>query len=79
MTTETFGLMSCPSGRVPESKLSHNPKAQYGFMLKPSRHRGKNRKNQERRSKLVDEMFSIILVISVFQALTKAGVFDLRS
>ena len=39
---ETFGLTSCPSGLVSESELSHNPKAQYGFILKLSRHRGKN-------------------------------------
>ena len=39
---ETFGLTSCPSGLVPKSKLLHSPKAQYGFMLKLSHHRGKN-------------------------------------
>ena len=44
---ETFGLTSCPSGLVPKSKLLHSPKAQYGFMLKLSHHRGKNSKNQE--------------------------------
>ena len=46
MTAETFGLTSCPSGLVPKSMLLHNPKAQYSFMLKLSRHRGKNSKNR---------------------------------
>ena len=49
MTTETFGPMSCASGRVHKSELLHCPEAQYGFILKPSRHRGKNRKNQEQK------------------------------
>ena len=74
MTAESDALSYWLVTIVPESKLSHMATTHYGFVPKPSRHRGKNRKNQERRSKLVDEMFSIILVISVFQALTKAGV-----
>ena len=37
-----FGPTSCPSGLMPESKLSHNPEAQYGFVPKHSHHGGKN-------------------------------------
>ena len=29
---ELFELSSCTSGLVPESKLSHKPQAQYGFV-----------------------------------------------
>ena len=35
-------LTSCPSGIVPESKLSHKPQAHDGFILKLSHHVGKN-------------------------------------
>ena len=49
MTTETFGPMSCASGRVHKSELLHCPEAQYGFILKPSRHRGKNSENREQK------------------------------
>ena len=37
-----FGPTSCSSGLVPESKLSHSPEAQYGFVPKHSHHSGKN-------------------------------------
>ena len=42
MKSVAFGLTSCSSGLVPESKLSHKPEAQYGFVPKHSHHGGKN-------------------------------------
>ena len=40
-----FELPSYTSGLVPESKLSHKPQAQYGFVPKLRHHSGKNYKN----------------------------------
>ena len=42
MKSVAFGLTSCSSGLVPESKLSHKPEAQYGFVPKHILHGGKN-------------------------------------
>ena len=42
MMAVACGLTSCSSGLVPESKLSHSPEAQSGFVPKLSRHGGKN-------------------------------------
>ena len=39
---ELIELSSCTFGLVPESKLSHKPQVQYGFVPKLSRHCGKN-------------------------------------
>ena len=39
---ELYELSSCTSGIVPESKLSHKPQAQYGFVPKLSHPSGKN-------------------------------------
>ena len=44
---ETFGLTSCPSGLVPESKLSHNLEFHPGLVPRLSHHRGKNSENRE--------------------------------
>ena len=41
MMAEDYVLTSCTSVLVPESKLSHRPKVQYGFVPKLSHHRGK--------------------------------------
>ena len=41
MMAEAFGSTSCSFGLVPESKLSHRPKAQYGFVPKLNHHGGK--------------------------------------
>ena len=40
MMSEAFGPTCCSFGLVSESKLSHCPKAQYGFVPKLSHHAG---------------------------------------
>ena len=42
---ELIELLSCTFGLVPESKFSHKPQAQYGFVPKLSHHSGKNNNN----------------------------------
>ena len=42
MTAEAYGLSCLPSGLVPESTLSHRPKAHHCLVPKLSRHGGKN-------------------------------------
>jgi hypothetical protein len=42
MMAVAFGPTCCFSGLVPESKLSHSPEVQYGFVPKLSPHGGKN-------------------------------------
>ena len=41
MMSEAYGPTCCSFGLVPESKLSHHPKDQYGFVPKLSHHGGK--------------------------------------
>ena len=41
MMAEAYGPTSCTSALVPESKLSHRPEVQYGFVPKLSHHGGK--------------------------------------
>ena len=41
MIADAYGSMSCPFVHVPESKLSHRSKAQYGLVPKLSYHGGK--------------------------------------
>ena len=45
---ELIELSSCTFGLVPESKLSHKPQAQYGFVPKLIHHSGKNNKKISR-------------------------------
>ena len=40
--SELFELLYCASSILPESKLSHKPQAQYGFVPKLSHLSGKN-------------------------------------
>ena len=42
MMAAAFGPTYCLSGLVPESKLSHSPEIQYGFVPKLSPHGGEN-------------------------------------
>ena len=41
MMAEAYGPTYCTSAHVPESKLSHKPEAQYGFVPKLIHHGGK--------------------------------------
>ena len=41
LMSEAYGPTCCSFGLVPESKLSHHPKDQYGFVPKLSHHGGK--------------------------------------
>ena len=64
-----FGPPSCSSGLVPESKLSHSPEAQSGFVPKHSLHGGKN--PALRAEKPLSDMRSLFLVkrsVTVFFA-----------
>ena len=49
VTAEAFGLTSCSSSLVPESKLSHRSEAQYGLVPRLSHHEWKNPASLENR------------------------------
>ena len=73
---ETFGLTSCPSGLVSESELSHNPKAQYGFILKLSRHRGKNTALRAEKPQLLRGILKNVFLVFSFRLLEAVGCFQ---